>query len=248
MAADLINRAGVTHTLTNTNSGNVPATEDIGDDNDDSYDLDNDTYQGITAYDTGGGPENAELTVISEHTFEPATLEYIKYKTYLHCHSSSHYSSHREMHYIIAYKVGSTWTTIASYDSGVLTGNGEATKNEGLLTYTPASPIANVIGVRATVYAHGYATGGEGDVVKEGIGRIYEIQAWGNPYQDIGLRFADADGVVRKIGVEVTLASKLRIVKGGVTYGIPLVATDYPLASPIRIYDGSAVKSLGEVT
>ncbi len=63
------------------------------------------------------------------------------------------------------------------------------------------------------------------------------------PYIDSGIRYYD--GAVKSIAAETLTAShKLRFNKGGTIVGLPLVATTDTTASKIRIYDGSAVKSL----
>jgi len=75
----------------------------------------------------------------------------------------------------------------------------------------------------------------------------YELRAWGPPnYSDIGLRVKTSSGII-KIGTQSLDGHKLRVRKGDTTYGIPLLATDDAYASPIRIYDGSAVKALPKV-
>ncbi len=67
------------------------------------------------------------------------------------------------------------------------------------------------------------------------------------PYTDIGIRVHKAAQTI-KIGVQALEAShKLRIRKGGTTYGIPLLAISDSNASPVRIYDGSAIKALPRV-
>ena len=63
------------------------------------------------------------------------------------------------------------------------------------------------------------------------------------PYIDIGLRVRKLGSTIN-IGAKTLDGHKLRIRKGATTYGIPLVATNDPTASPIRIYDGANVKSL----
>lgn len=61
---------------------------------------------------------------------------------------------------------------------------------------------------------------------------------------DIGIRSRKATETI-KIGVKTLEAyDKLRIRKGSKTYGISLVATDNPNASPIRIYSGPPVVNL----
>jgi hypothetical protein len=76
----------------------------------------------------------------------------------------------------------------------------------------------------------------------------YELRAWGPAnYMDIGIRIRKSSQTI-KIGVKGLEAShKLRIRKGGTTYGIPLLSTGDGDASPIRIYDGSAIKALPKV-
>ena len=77
--------------------------------------------------------------------------------------------------------------------------------------------------------------------------QIFEVQAFFVPFDDIGIRVKSAYGAgVISIGVQDLEAThKLRI-RGadGVTYGIPLLATDDIDATPVRIYDGTNVKAL----
>jgi len=71
----------------------------------------------------------------------------------------------------------------------------------------------------------------------------YEIQAWGEEYQDIGLRLKTASGIIN-IGCDTVGTHPLRIRKGGTTYGIPLIATGGADDSGIRIYDGASIKTI----
>ena len=81
-----------------------------------------------------------------------------------------------------------------------------------------------------------------------GGGQISEITTKGIAYEDIGLRIRTSSATI-KIGVEALKSThKLRIVKDGVIYGIPLLATSDSDASGLRIYDGSAIKALPKVT
>lgn len=61
----------------------------------------------------------------------------------------------------------------------------------------------------------------------------------------IGIRIYTSSGII-KIQAETLSGHKLRVRKGGTTYGIPLVATDHADASKIRIYDGSDIKALAK--
>ena len=66
----------------------------------------------------------------------------------------------------------------------------------------------------------------------------------GNVFNDIGIRFYDGSDNIKIGTLPVTASHKLRIDKGGTTYGVPLVATGASDDSNIRIYDGSTTKSL----
>jgi len=78
--------------------------------------------------------------------------------------------------------------------------------------------------------------------------KTFELRAWGpKNYLDIGLR-VKKPGETIKIGVKRLGSShKLRIRKGNISYGIPLLDSDDGDASPIRIYDGSTVKALPRI-
>lgn len=244
MDFDLVNRTGVTHTCTNTYSGSATKTEDVGSGSSVySYDINNTTYQGVT-YSRGASDGTATVTSLHEFV-APVTVSNIKYYIILQAGNWGKYIQERQVTLTVSYKVGADWTAAVSYDSGV-SGGGVTDYNTGYATYTPVSPITSVVAIRAIAYATSVGAGGEGG--SYGYAKIYEIEANGQPYNDIGLRFIDGDGVTRKIGVESTLASKLRINKTGTIYGIPLVDTTDNTALPLRIFNGSVVKSLGEVT
>jgi len=101
--------------------------------------------------------------------------------------------------------------------------------------------LSGVLGIKA--YAHVAVSSSGGPSNDHSACQIYEVQAWGPAYTDIGLRYYK--GGVIAIGVEALGAShKLRIRKGDTTYGIPLLETTDPNASPIRIYSGAALKAL----
>ncbi len=78
-----------------------------------------------------------------------------------------------------------------------------------------------------------------GDTQVQNIGYI--------SYSDIGIRLKAGNGTI-KIGTLADLTGhSLRIRKGDTTYAIPLVETENPIASGIRIYDGSAIKALPKI-
>ena len=195
------------------------------------------TKQGLD-YGIGDGAhgENYEYIVTSEHTFPVArTVNSIVYKMYVRAAQGGAGGSDCTLY--IQYKVGGSWNTLPGSlhtDSG-----GQdyvSTYDTGTVTYS--TPIANVQAVRAYCLIHSWTT--EGSV--SGTAYIYELQAFGQPYDDIGLKYYK--GGVKKIGVESLSAShKLRVRKGSTTYGIPLLTTADIMASGIRIYSGG-VKSL----
>jgi hypothetical protein len=235
---DLLNSGylTITHTCTNTSTGSLGTiTENVGSGTSQySYDENDSTYQGMSK----SGPDNMEgCVIVSQHDFTPArTITSIKYHTSGNTAGSSQYYQAYQGIWNIEYKVGSTWYSVASYDSGL---GGNVNWNTGLVTYTPGSPIANVIGIRATSTII-CSMGDQGGTL---YARIYEIQAFGQPCDDIGLRFYD-DNTVKKIGVQTLGTHKLRVRKGTTTYGIPLAATTDSKASTVRIYHGSLVRAL----
>lgn len=102
------------------------------------------------------------------------------------------------------------------------------------------------IGTWANVKYLEVTAGGGG--LNGGGATIWEITAKGIAYEDIGLRIRTSSSTI-KIGVEDLKAThKLRIIKDGVIYGIPLLATSDSNASGLRIYDGSSIKALPKVT
>ena len=229
------NTLTTTHTCTNTSTGAIGAvTENVGSGASTlSFDNDSNTYQGMSK----SGPDNMEgCVIVSEHLFSKSrTITSIKYRVSGNTAGSSQYYQMYQGTWNIEYKVGSTWYSVASYDSGQ---GGNVTFDTGFVTYTPGTPIANVVGVRATCSII-CLMGDRGGTL---YSRIYEIQAFGEPYDDIGLRYYK--GGVKKIGVDTLTAShKLRVRKGSTTYGIPLLTTADTMASAIRIYSGG-VKSL----
>jgi len=201
------------------------------------------TYHG-DEYSLSGGSwsGSASKTIISEHTFSrPLTVNSIKYRIYAQGYSGGP-DGGRNVQYLmyVQYKVsGGEYQDLPnsrfSYNGDP---GGTITKDTGEVTFS--TPVANVTAIKVYIYVYSHTT--EGGI--SGHAYIYEIEAFGQPYDDIGIRFYKG-AAVYKIGVEPLLSThKLRIRKGSTTYGIPLLATTDALASPIRIYDGSAVKSL----
>ena len=70
--------------------------------------------------------------------------------------------------------------------------------------------------------------------------RLKEVRAYREKYEEI-LRLGKGSETMR-IGRLKLNGHKLRVSKGGTTYGIPLLDVDDPEASPLRIYDGSSIR------
>ena len=87
-----------------------------------------------------------------------------------------------------------------------------------------------------------------GNPSSTGTSSIYEIDATGQVYGDIGLRVRKGSTNVAIGADALTAAHKLRIRKGGVTYGIPLLSVSDTDASTVRINDGASVKALPKAT
>lgn len=93
-----------------------------------------------------------------------------------------------------------------------------------------------------------YPTLPGGSVREEGWGfqanSVFPMVLTVDYYLDIGVRVRTSSTNIN-IGAEILTAShKLRIRDGGITYGIPLIATSDANASGIRIYDGVSIKAL----
>lgn len=200
------------------------------------------TYQGLE-YGIGDGShgEDYTYTMTSEHNFSVArNLTQIKYRLYAYSNQGGAGGNTYTMH--VEYKTGGSWYTLSGSYFTALSGQDEPlTKDTGTVTYS--TPINSVSAVRATVSVRSWTT--EGSIT--GKAYIYEIEAFGTAYDDIGLK-ARVGSTTYKIGVETLSTHKLRIRKGSTTYGIPLLATNDPEASPVRINDGASVKALPKAT
>lgn len=111
------------------------------------------------------------------------------------------------------------------------------------LTVSSAVGIPNVTKVKA--YWHEYSSA-------NGVGYsfLYTLSALGNYFIDKGLRIEQTAADTRSIAVETLdeTQHKLRVRINGVTYGVPMVATTHTQASALRIYDGTSVKALVDIT
>jgi hypothetical protein len=179
-------------------------------------------------------------TATSTHTFiAKRTITQWKYRV-KNTHYATGPSASHSGWWKVEYKVnGGAWTTLAgsfyTYSGGE-TGGGSYDSGTITLNVT----VEDVTDVRLTSYAQSDCYDGHRSVETN----LYEVEAYGASYSDIGLRVYN-----HSIGVETLESShKLRVNKAGTIYGIPLLATDDSNATPVRIFDGSAVKALPKVT
>ena len=247
MNINLLNYTGflVTHAYTGASYYNGVQDSGIDGGHEGLYSVDSDfnTYMGShhVLVDSGENGHNMNSELLSQHIFNRArNISVIKYRLY-----SYSYATGINVYITWTLKLqyttnGTDWIDIAaSIVTGSTSGSGTSishTEDAGEIDLTVN--LSNVLGVRAYVYSYGSCAESH---TETGV-RIYEIQAMGQPYDDIGLKYYK--GGVEKIGVETLTAShKLRVKKGSTTYGIPLLTTADTMASAIRIYSGG-VKSL----
>ena len=186
-----------------------------------------------------------ELYVISEHIFaKEFSLNKISYRLSAAATANGKYTRTHNFYMYVQYKVGGSWYELPGSRHEGGGGEGDAGYDTGQINYTTS--INNVQGLRTTVHSYGLATGGEGKA--RASGWIYEIQAWGENYVDIGLRAHDGIGIV-KIACEPAgiLISPLRIHKNGTTYAIVLVDPGDARASRIRIRTSLGIKALAKL-
>lgn len=169
----------------------------------------------------------AIVTTTVKITFaQPFTiLNEIKYKWYRNSVADMEEAARREVN--ISIKKDGSWLTV-----------GTSTAQD----VTILGPWDNVTDIRGYFY-EGKKNGLWGGVWAEL--RIYEIEAWGFIYQDIGLRVYNGSETIA-IAAEPTgtLTSPLRIAKNGVIYGIVLVDPGDPNDSGVRIQTSSGIKAL----
>ncbi len=200
------------------------------------------TYHG-DEYSLGGGSwgGSGSETIISSHTFsKPRNLTSIKYRIYAYV-AMGGVSGNVEYTMYVRYKSGGSWTNIF-YQSESGGAGTVFDVNTGEVTYS--TPVSNVTDIEAYCYVFSHTD--EGAVY--GKAYIYEIEAFGDSYEDIGIRYRSGSTTYKIAAEELLATHKLRIRKGSTTYGIPLVATGDANASPIRIYDGSATYALAKYT
>jgi hypothetical protein len=135
---------------------------------------------------------------------------------------------------------GGGWNTIAA--SGAIY-NGKA--GDGAQPYNWISNVSgqwdNVTGAR--FYMHVLSSSYEGNRQQFGWLYMNEFAVYREAYSEIFR--VKRPSVTTRIGYRDTKSgSKMRVAKAGTIYELPLLDTDDPDASPVRVYTGSAVKAL----
>lgn len=229
---DLIQVGSTTHTYTSAGAVNVGAT---------GNELDGDwaTYYGIH-YHT-----SAAQYVQCDHTWAtPRRVDQVDFSFYGYAYEYGDDTGYVWLSYKLQWYNGSTWaditgSTYSDYHSQYHDSL-SISVTSGHVTLTGLD-LSGCYGIRAYAYARAYNNSNNNSNVTL---YIYEVQAWAEVYSDIGLKYSRG-GTTYKIGADtLTAAHKLRIRKGGVTYGIPLLSTGDSHASKVRIYSGGAVKAL----
>jgi len=171
----------------------------------------------------------AIVTTTVEITFAQASsVNEIKYKWYRNSVASTVEAARREVS--ISIKRDGLWSQI-----------GTSTAEQ----VTIPGPWDDVTDIRGYFYEGKKNGWGFGPQTVWAELRVYEIEAWGFIYQDIGLRVYNGSETIA-IAAEPTgiLTSPLRIAKNGVIYGIVLVDPGDPNDSGVRIQTSSGIKAL----
>ena len=237
-ATNLVRLATTTHTHINSiTSGQAQTGTNAG-----GYDENGGTYQGYVRYTTPGFTWQI-VTVEAEHVFpRPCTISNIKYQFYVRggAHQEDTYAYYCGAYAYVEYQLEGSGTWTAIYSTVYADSQSIKTIDVSTLT-TYTSTIENVKKVRCRLQARGYGSGG--GAWGEGEAYLYELQAIGEPWVE-ALRIKKDSGTIVIGGRVASATDKLRIYKGTSVIGIPLVATNDAIASPIHIYDGTTIKAL----
>lgn len=190
------------------------------------------------------GAQHNNSVVISQHTFaRPLTINSFQYRITAGGHCGGNYDKNASYNIYVQYKAGGSWYYLPSSQFSGSVGDGSIGYDTGSLSYS--TPINNVTDVLAYAYGQGH---GEDRASNGSYAYIFEIQAWGRNYVDIGLRVYDGTGIV-KIACEPVevLTSPLRVRKGNTTYGVALVDVSDTYASKIRVKTNSGIKALARL-
>jgi hypothetical protein len=230
---NIIQLETTTHSYTGTSSG--AGINSI----DDNFD----TYQGIIGPLYGGGGGSSTATCISQHIFTVAKkIVQVTYRIYARTWNS--FNGNGVIYTRLEYtNNGTDWSTLSGTESNYgpfYSSARDYSIDTGTVTLNVS--LTGCLGIRA----YSYAWSNAGDAWGQTWAYIYEVQAFS--YTDINLKYYDGD-TIRNIGVEtLNTTHKLRVRKGAVTYGIPLIATGDTDACNLRIRDGGTTKSVPIIT
>ena len=192
-----------------------------------AFDNDMATFYGIKAYTTIWSHLRAKCIVTSEFN-EAEDIDNMVIKI-----GESGYGTRNYAKYSLEY-----------YDTGWhFVANGTAFTGTSTVTSTTGWTDVNKVRLTVEVYYEYITHSGHLDT----YAYIYELQAFGTRYDDIGLRFKNSTTTVN-VGVQDLDGHKLRVRKGNTTYGIPLIVPGSDGDANIKIYDGSDIKSIPEAT
>lgn len=230
---NLTNMSSVTHSYTNTLNGVNMGTGSGSNSHDENFS----SYYG---YSIGGSDAGYTTICITEHTLPTTyTLSQIKYRYVIGASASGSYRREFSILGYVQYYNGS-WNDVTG--SRYSTGGGDGSASYDTGSVTVHGTWANVTKLRCYTYAYGLATGGEGSFGATSY--IYEIDGFGEQYKNIGLRYRKGSTTYTIACEGLLSTSKLRIRRGGVTYGIPTVATGDPLDNGLRVQIGGTTYGL----
>lgn len=196
------------------------------------YDVNTSTYYQYQIYHGGDGSAEGSLTFDATWV-KPCTI----YSVYTYSSQFASGGNYRNFNftYTTYLKINGSWTQVDTHTNT----NGADTQ---VYEKTTSTGWNIVTGIRH--YLHGYSYSYEGDRQQYATLRIHEVRVYREKNEEI-LRIKKPSGIALIGSNVLTSAHKARGVnKSGTIVGIPLLSTDDPTASTIRIYDGSSVKSL----
>lgn len=197
------------------------------------YDTNFSTYLGNHRYRGGSGDWGITGTTTFEAIFlVPQNINTLSYKGFVSCDGNGEYGNGAWQAYV-EMATGGAYFTIVSTSGG---NHGEW--NIGTVVSTTG--WTGVTKVRMRLYS---SAGGDrdGQITIE----LYELDAWGSAYQDVGFRVYSGTAAIA-IGAEPldATAHKVRYFSGTTAYGIPVVSTTSPKASAVHFFDGTGVMAL----
>ena len=212
-----------------------------------AYSIDGDygSYFGLNV--SHGGDGSCQGWVQSQHNFSrPRTITEIHVKAYCSGYAYGNHDPTVHIEYYIKYSTdnGATWNeVILPYPPNTQTHyyidpdkNVHIDTMDFITNYTISGlNLAGVTNILCYVYCYAYSWG---SASQNGSCYIYEIQAYGQVYDDTGLRIYTSGGVV-SIGGEYPAGSSHHFRcygRGNKVWGIPLLAVNDPNASKVRVY------------